>query len=363
MVKRALLVGCNYGALPEAYHLKGCANDVATWKDVLESVYGFEPACVEVMVDTDPNGMQPTGKNIKDALRRLVAECKAGDVLFFHFSGHGTQLEDDEGDEETDAKDEALFPCDGNVIVDDDIREILGPMDPGCKFTFSADCCHSGGMLDHETIAISGSKDDDDVKYPTGLDTRDRFISFSAVVAVVQSYVLTKVVEVATYKIRDLLYKAFGADATNAIGKVARSQIAEKAPTIAAAMPSPAAVAAKPPPASKTRGLPADKIIEYVKPGVKPPPEKRNNPNKGILLTGCQSDEKSADVADGSLAYGAFTHYLATVIKDHHAKHPGQAITYRQAVLATRKLLKGKFPQNPCLECSEANADSPFILH
>ncbi|CAD7703010.1 unnamed protein product, partial [Ostreobium quekettii] len=200
-MKRALLVGCNYGGLPEAYHLQGCANDVATWKDVLESVYGFDPECVEVMVDTDADGVQPTGKNIKGALRRLVAESRAGDVLFFHFSGHGTQLEDDEADEETDAKDEALFPCDGNVIVDDDIREIIGPLDPGCKFTFSADTCHSGGMLDHQAIAISGAKDDDDVKYVSELVTRDRFITFSAVLAVVQSYVLKKVVEVATYKI------------------------------------------------------------------------------------------------------------------------------------------------------------------
>ena len=35
----------------------------------------------------------------------------------------------------------------------------------GCKFTFVSDCCHSGGMLDHEEVVISGDADEDMERY------------------------------------------------------------------------------------------------------------------------------------------------------------------------------------------------------
>lgn len=60
-------------------------------KDVLTTYYGFQPADITVMVDTDQTTTQPTGRNIKAALRSLVAAAQDGDVLFVHYSGHGTQ--------------------------------------------------------------------------------------------------------------------------------------------------------------------------------------------------------------------------------------------------------------------------------
>ena len=44
------------------------------------------------MIDTNQNGTLPTGKNIKDGLYDLVAGSVPGDVLVFHFSGHGMPI-------------------------------------------------------------------------------------------------------------------------------------------------------------------------------------------------------------------------------------------------------------------------------
>ena len=70
---------------------------------------------IEVQVDSmnssnfDPNfnAQRPTGTNIKKALTRLITTAQAGDILVFHFSGHGMQLPDKSGDE-ADGKDEAI---------------------------------------------------------------------------------------------------------------------------------------------------------------------------------------------------------------------------------------------------------------
>ncbi len=82
-------------------------------------------------------------------LTRLVGLTLPGDTLFFHFSGHGTQIPTDDP-QETDGLDEAIVPTDMNVILDDDLRVIVCKLPLGAHFTMLADCCHSGTMLDHK---------------------------------------------------------------------------------------------------------------------------------------------------------------------------------------------------------------------
>ena len=72
--------------------LNGCVNDVASIKAMLIEYYGFSESNIVTLIDTDPASVQPTGKNIKDNLTKLVAASATGDVLVFHFSGHGTQV-------------------------------------------------------------------------------------------------------------------------------------------------------------------------------------------------------------------------------------------------------------------------------
>lgn len=52
----------------------------------------------------------PTGLNFKKALNKMVDEAEPGDVLYFHFSGHGTLI----GKKN---QEEAIIPLDFNYIT------------------------------------------------------------------------------------------------------------------------------------------------------------------------------------------------------------------------------------------------------
>ena len=63
MKRRAILVGCNYPG--SAHELKGCANDVVSIRALLCDLFDYRPEDVSVLLDTDPQTLQPTGANIK----------------------------------------------------------------------------------------------------------------------------------------------------------------------------------------------------------------------------------------------------------------------------------------------------------
>lgn len=81
----------------------------------------------------------------------LVEGAGPGDSLFFHYSGHGASVRDDDGDE-PDNKDECLCPVDYNsagLLRDDEVFKLLvAPLPEGAKLTCVLDCCHSGTILD-----------------------------------------------------------------------------------------------------------------------------------------------------------------------------------------------------------------------
>ena len=58
------------------------------------------PGCslhTQTLSTRNPKQFMPTRDNILRACQWLVAGAQKGDVLFFHFSGHGSQTEDDSG--------------------------------------------------------------------------------------------------------------------------------------------------------------------------------------------------------------------------------------------------------------------------
>jgi hypothetical protein len=81
----------------------------------------------------------------------LVKDARPNDALFFHYSGHGGQQADTDGDE-ADGMDENIYPLDhktAGTIVDDDMHAIMVKTLPqGCRLTAIFDCCHSGSALD-----------------------------------------------------------------------------------------------------------------------------------------------------------------------------------------------------------------------
>eukprot|EP01027_Heterolobosea_sp_BB2_P005606 GEZU01008547.1.p1 GENE.GEZU01008547.1~~GEZU01008547.1.p1 ORF type:complete len:306 (-),score=37.93 GEZU01008547.1:160-1077(-) len=155
--KKALLIGINYHTNNQRFRLTGCINDVLHIYDFLTKYYHFQPKDIHVLTDapgTPPHQM-PTRANIIQNMFWLVEGSMPGDSFFLQFSGHGSQIPDESGDED-DMLDETLCPIDfenpyggGGMIVDDEMYDILVKrLAPGAKLTALIDCCHSGTVLD-----------------------------------------------------------------------------------------------------------------------------------------------------------------------------------------------------------------------
>ena len=133
--RRALCVGIDrYG---DGYDLAGCVHDATNWARRLAEV-GFDV--------TSLHDETATRATILSALDSLVNGARAGDVIVFQFAGHGTQVDDLDGDEE-DAFDEAFCPADfaqGHLLIDDDVRAVVAGLAPAVNLTCFIDCCHSG---------------------------------------------------------------------------------------------------------------------------------------------------------------------------------------------------------------------------
>jgi len=89
--------------------------DVDIMSEVLLRYKGFDESDILVLKDDGscPDEFIPTGANIRKALTKLCSEAEEDDILFVHFSGHGTQVpaDDDDDDDEDDNKDEVRWVC------------------------------------------------------------------------------------------------------------------------------------------------------------------------------------------------------------------------------------------------------------
>jgi metacaspase-1 len=144
MAKRALLVGLNRYPDP-ANTLRGCLNDVRQLGDTLAAQLGFgAPGAISTLTDAEA-----TTAAIRHGLERLVDGARSGDVVVFHYSGHGSQVEDRDGDE-SDGLDEIICPYDLDwdaPFTDDDLDAIVRRLDTGAVLAVILDCCHSGTGL------------------------------------------------------------------------------------------------------------------------------------------------------------------------------------------------------------------------
>lgn len=166
--KRALLVGIS------DYQ---CVNKYGGWNNIhgkndVDLLYptlkrnGFVVSCIS---DKDA-----TKAGITKAMKLLVSQCKAGDIVYLHFSTHGQPFEDINGDEE-DGWDESIVPVDApieytkgkyegeNHLTDDElheycikIRKAIGKI--GILYVV-IDACHAGkASMGIEEDVIRGTK-------------------------------------------------------------------------------------------------------------------------------------------------------------------------------------------------------------
>jgi hypothetical protein len=115
-------------------------------------VYGFANSDITIFTDDQHDGSKrPTLQNMRVGLRWLVAGAVPGDVLFWSFSGHGSQQQS-MSNSEADGLDEVLCPTDyetAGMLVDDEIFDlVVRPLQSGVKLTIILDCCHSGTAVD-----------------------------------------------------------------------------------------------------------------------------------------------------------------------------------------------------------------------
>ncbi|MBX3625766.1 MAG: caspase family protein [Rhizobacter sp.] len=147
---RALLIGVGQYREPGmGADLPGIELDLGVMQEVAESL-GFKPTATKVLLN-----QQATLAAVRQALQQwLVEGTSAGDRVLLYYSGHGTQLPDEDGDED-DGLDEAwtlhdMAPArrhgratlDG-VLLDDELAETLARI-PSQQVLVLVDACHSG---------------------------------------------------------------------------------------------------------------------------------------------------------------------------------------------------------------------------
>jgi len=151
--KRALLIGV--GQYPQTSGWKNLSseNDLQHIESAL-LMRGFRPQNITQLLNE-----KATKNNIIKAIQQLKNTARKGDILFLHFSGHGQQIPDVNGDE-IDRLDEAIVPYDSplhyqagiyegeRLIRDDELNQLtLGlrqKIGKKGQVVLVIDACHAG---------------------------------------------------------------------------------------------------------------------------------------------------------------------------------------------------------------------------
>ncbi|OQR87666.1 metacaspase Pca1 [Achlya hypogyna] len=299
--KKALFIGINY--FNSSAELRGCIKDVDNLSHFVQEKYGFPASSMRKLTDDGAGYGLPTRSNILENMRWLVQDAKAGDSLFLHYSGHGSQQDDKDGDE-ADGKDETICPVDyetAGMITDDEMHAILcAPLPAGVKLTAIFDCCHSGSVLDLPfTYSIDGNLQ---------VHEQDN-----------RAATAKKLVRAGLDFIRG--------DSASAKRNFTDAYSGFSAP------PAPMAV--------------ADHAIE-----------KQTTKGDIVLLSGCQDTQTSADAVIDGTATGAMSYAFIAAFKEHSTD-----ITYQELLRALRGFMLSKYSQVPNLSAGRAlRMDVKFSL-
>jgi hypothetical protein len=139
---KAFLAGVNnYQSVSD---LRGCVSDVDKMERLLTESFDFPAHNIRRLTDE-----QVIKRNVLNELDWLLGGAQAGDQLVLFFAGHGTQVLDQDGDEE-DGVDEVLclwdmdFNNPESYLSDDDIHTFTQRLPDDVALTIIFDNCHSG---------------------------------------------------------------------------------------------------------------------------------------------------------------------------------------------------------------------------
>ena len=125
-------------------NLYGSVNDAEAMRDILVGRFGFPAAAVRVLKDREA-----TREAVLRAIEEhLIEPAREGDVVVFHFSGHGSQVRNTKS-RERDQLDESIVPADSRLgvpdIRDKELRRLFNrALAKKAQPVVILDSCHSG---------------------------------------------------------------------------------------------------------------------------------------------------------------------------------------------------------------------------
>ena len=135
-----------------SHQLLGCHQDVHNMLAFLgQKGYPTDSRSMVVLADDrDRRGpFFPTGRNILAAMDWLVNEPDT--CCFLHYSGHGGQVRDPDGDRDS-GFDDTIVPVDyetnGQIDSDTLHRHLVSALPPSSTLFVVFDCCHSGSAIE-----------------------------------------------------------------------------------------------------------------------------------------------------------------------------------------------------------------------
>lgn len=290
--KKALLVGINYFGTKN--ELRGPINDVNNVEKFLLNSGFSSDNIVKLTDDQRVQRAIPTRQNILDAIQWLVKDAKPNDSLFFHYSGHGGQTEDQPDEngqyDEDDGFDEVIYPLDfetNGFIVDDLLHSMMVKTLPqGCRLTALFDSCHSGSVLDLPYMySTKGVLKEPNVMKECGEGLLQSAIAYAS-------------------GNKSAMFTGLGSAVKSFMNKGR-----------------------------------AEKASEYTK-------QTKTSPADVISMSGCKDDQTSADSKEGGVATGAMSYAFLTVM----GQNPNQS--YLSLLQNMRDILQSKYSQKPQLSSS-----------
>lgn len=114
--------------------LSGCEKDAQT----MSAIATAEGFTVRQLMSP-----QATSENILQEIRRAAQALTAGDIFLITYAGHGGQVADATGPEETDQQDETWVAY-NRQVVDDELEAAFAEFAAGVDVVMVSDSCHSG---------------------------------------------------------------------------------------------------------------------------------------------------------------------------------------------------------------------------
>ena len=181
--KLALLVGINEYPLQP---LQGCLNDMELQRQLLIHRFGFNPKDIYTLTDE-----KATRQGILEAFEEhLIRQAKPGDVVVYHYSGHGSRVFDPNpivvepgnngGLNGTFVPVNSSLPSEQGGVVEDIMGHTLFLLMLALKsenFTAVLDSCYSGGATREIQVRARDNKDKKVQVSPTEKSYQEQWLS------------------------------------------------------------------------------------------------------------------------------------------------------------------------------------------